>query len=152
MGIKAKEERHSSSSRTKKEAASVESDDDNPYPYTLEMTHVTEKADAGAIQEFFRPHKAIAVNIGDDGDADVAFASHEEAEDAMEKHGQKLLGHRVKLKLTSCKPKRVEGRSSVKRESGRDERDRYRDRDRDRGERSERSREEPRRRRDDDRR
>ena len=34
------------------------------------MTHVTEKADASAIQEFFRPHKAIAVNIGDDGEAD----------------------------------------------------------------------------------
>lgn len=85
------------------------------------MTNVTSKADAATIQEFFKPHKAIAVNIGDDGEADVAFASHEDAEEAMERHGQKLMSHRVKLKLTSCKPKRVEksgGRSESRRDRG----------------------------------
>lgn len=71
----------------------------------VQMFDVPKDAEASQIQEFFRPYKAIAVNIGDDGEVDVAFKNHDHAERAMSKEGERFLGSKIKLKLNS-KPKK----------------------------------------------
>ena len=69
------------------------------------MYHCPKEAEPAQIQDFFRPCKAIAVNIGDDGEVDIAFKNHDHAERAMSKEGERFLGAKIKLKLNS-KPKK----------------------------------------------
>lgn len=54
------------------------------------------------IQKYFKPHRAIAVNVrATDKAADVAFKSHEAAVAAMEKQGEELNEATCTLTLSS---------------------------------------------------
>jgi len=62
----------------------------SPYPHIITLSGVTIGTKATEIQKFFKPHRAIAVNIRAGGNVDVAFKTHEVAEKAMEKMGGTL--------------------------------------------------------------
>lgn len=76
---------------------------DNPYPHIVTVTEVnTEGLTSSMIQKYFKPHRAIAVNVrAADKAADVAFKSHEAAEAAMEKQGEELNEATCTLTLNS---------------------------------------------------
>jgi hypothetical protein len=62
----------------------------SPYPHIITLSGVSVGTKATEIQKFFKPHRAIAVNIRAGGMVDVAFKTHEVAEKAMEKMGGTL--------------------------------------------------------------
>lgn len=62
----------------------------SPYPHIITLSQVAIGTKATEIQKFFKPHRAIAVNIRAGGMVDVAFKTHEIAEKAMEKMGGTL--------------------------------------------------------------
>lgn len=62
----------------------------SPYPHIITLSQVVIGTKATEIQKFFKPHRAIAVNIRAGGMVDVAFKTHEVAEKAMEKMGGTL--------------------------------------------------------------
>merc|ERR1712071_624163 len=62
----------------------------SPYPHIITLSSVTVGTKATEIQKFFKPHRAIAVNIRAGGMVDVAFKTREVAEKAMEKMGGTL--------------------------------------------------------------
>jgi cell pole-organizing protein PopZ len=62
----------------------------SPYPHIITLSSVAIGTKATEIQKFFKPHRAIAVNIRAGGIVDVAFKTHEVAEKAMEKMGSAL--------------------------------------------------------------
>jgi len=62
----------------------------SPYPHIITLSGVAAATKATEIQKFFKPHRAIAVNIRAGGMVDVAFKTHEVAEKAMEKMGGSL--------------------------------------------------------------
>ena len=76
---------------------------DNPYPHIVTVTEVnTEGLTSSMIQKYFKPHRAIAVNVrASDKAADVAFKTHEAAVAAMEKQGENLNDASCKLILNS---------------------------------------------------
>jgi len=76
---------------------------DNPYPHIVTVTEVnTEGLTSSMIQKYFKPHRAIAVNVrAADKAADVAFKSHEAAVAAMEKQGEELNEATCTLTLSS---------------------------------------------------
>jgi len=62
----------------------------SPYPHIITLSNVAAGTKATEIQKFFKPHRAIAVNIRAGGMVDVAFKTHDTAEKAMEKQGSNL--------------------------------------------------------------
>ena len=74
-----------------------------PYNHLIHMENVTvEGLKTTHIQKFFKPHKAIAVNIkASDRTVDVAFKTHEAASAAMEKTGEEVNGGVPTLTLNS---------------------------------------------------
>ena len=62
----------------------------SPYPHIITLSNVTVGTKATEIQKYFKPHRAIAVNIRAGGMVDVAFKTHEVAEKAMDKQGSAL--------------------------------------------------------------
>jgi len=62
----------------------------SPYPHIITLSGVSVGTKATEIQKYFKPHRAIAVNIRAGGMVDVAFKTHEVAEKAMEKMGGTL--------------------------------------------------------------
>jgi len=73
----------------------------NPYPHIVNMSGVPDGSVASEIQKFFRPHRAIAVNVKSGGEVDVAFKTHDAATNAMEKDGEEFKGANVSLTLSS---------------------------------------------------
>lgn len=76
---------------------------DNPYPHIVTLTEInTDGLTSSMIQKYFKPHRAIAVNVrAGDKAADVAFKTHEAAQSAMEKSGVELNGASCVLTLNS---------------------------------------------------
>merc|ERR1712131_15123 len=71
----------------------------NPYPHIL--TGVPEGSVAAEIQKFFKPHRAIAVNVKTGGEVDVAFKTHDAALNAMDKDGAEFKDTTLALTLNS---------------------------------------------------
>lgn len=74
-----------------------------PYNHLIRMEDViVEGLKTSHIQKFFKPHKAIAVNIKtSDKTVDVAFKTHDAASAAMEKTGEEVNGGVPTLTLNS---------------------------------------------------
>lgn len=73
----------------------------NPFPHIVGMNGVLPNVSNANIQEFFRPHKAIAVNNHGTGYCDVAFKTHQECVAAMDKNGGNLATGTISLVLKS---------------------------------------------------
>lgn len=73
----------------------------SPYPYIVKLSGVPEGTVASEIQKFFKPHRAIAVNVKAGGEVDVAFKTHDAATSAMDKQGQQLKETDITLELES---------------------------------------------------
>ena len=87
----------------KKAKKSTTTNSDNPYPHIVTVTEVnTDGLTSSMIQKYFKPHRAIAVNVrAADKAADVAFKTHEAASAAMEKQGEQLNSASCVLTLNS---------------------------------------------------
>ena len=86
-----------------KKAKKSSTNSDNPYPHIVTVTEVnTDGLTSSMIQKYFKPHRAIAVNVrAADKAADVAFKTHEAAMAAMEKQGEQLNSASCVLTLNS---------------------------------------------------
>jgi len=85
----------------KVEAAPAPKKDKGPYPYIINLHGVPEGSVAGEIQKFFKPHRAIAVNVKAGGEVDVAFKTHDMALAAMDKDGSELKDVAISMTLDS---------------------------------------------------
>jgi heterogeneous nuclear ribonucleoprotein F/H len=73
----------------------------SPYPYIVQLQVVPEGSTAAEIQKFFKPHRAIAVNVKAGGEVDVAFKTHDMAVAAMAKEGNQFKGTDIGMILDS---------------------------------------------------
>jgi len=77
----------------------------NPFPHCVTMTGIPSGLSNQAVQDFFKPHRAIAVNMPPGANSGmVAFKTHEEAVAAMGKSGQPIMGVGIQLVLKSSAP------------------------------------------------
>jgi len=82
-----------------------ESTANNPFPHCVGMSGIPMGLTNQAVQEFFKPHRAIAVNMPPGGNSGmVAFKTHQEACNAMGKNGQPIMGVGIQLTLKSTAP------------------------------------------------
>jgi len=80
-------------------------DPNNPFPHCIGVSGIPQGTQNKQIQEFFLPNKAIAVNLSaGNGNGDVAFNSHQDACNAMSKHGTMMNGATLSLTLKSQGP------------------------------------------------
>merc|ERR1712157_43105 len=77
---------------------------DSPFPHVVGIQGLASGSSNSAIKEFFKPAKAIAINILGNGFCDIAFKTHEDAIQAMKKDRQVLDGSSVNLTLKSQAP------------------------------------------------
>lgn len=75
-----------------------------PFPHVIHGTGFPDGVSNKDIQEYFKPYRAIAVKMEDDGSGDVAFKTHSDCVGAMGKQGNLLLGCMIRLELRSEDP------------------------------------------------
>lgn len=76
----------------------------SPFPHVVGMQGVEATMTNSQIQEFFKPAKAVAINMLGNGHCDVAFKTHQDALDAMAKDRARLGHQEVNLTLKSQAP------------------------------------------------
>merc|ERR1711988_1667339 len=78
---------------------------DCPFPHCVGLVGIPAGTQNQQIQEFFKPIKAIAVNMAmGNGMGDVAFKTHDEACSAMANNGKSLNGGNITMTLKSQGP------------------------------------------------
>ena len=73
----------------------------SPFPHVVGVQGIEAGIVNSQIQEFFKPAKAIAINMLGNGYCDVAFKTHEDALQAMEKDRMPIQGSAINLTLKS---------------------------------------------------
>jgi len=73
----------------------------SPFPHVVGVQGIESGIVNSQIQEFFKPAKAIAINMLGNGYCDVAFKTHEDALQAMEKDRMPIQGSAINLTLKS---------------------------------------------------
>lgn len=76
----------------------------SPFPHVVGIQGVEATMTNSQIQEFFKPAKAVAINMLGNGHCDVAFKTHQDAMDAMAKDRSRLGHQEVNLTLKSQAP------------------------------------------------
>jgi len=76
----------------------------SPFPHVVGVQGVEATMTNSQIQEFFKPSKAVAINMLGNGHCDVAFKTHQDALVAMEKDRSRLGRQEVNLTLKSEAP------------------------------------------------
>lgn len=76
----------------------------SPFPHVVGVQGIETGIVNSQIQEFFKPAKAIAINMLGSGYCDVAFKTHDDALQAMEKDRMPLQGSAINLTLKSQPP------------------------------------------------
>lgn len=76
----------------------------SPFPHVVGVQGVEPTMTNSQIQEFFKPSKAVAINMLGNGHCDVAFKTHQDALDAMSKDRTRLGRQEVNLTLKSEAP------------------------------------------------
>merc|ERR1712060_58912 len=82
----------------------ISPDPANPFPHKVVLSNVEPNIQNSDLQEFFKPHKPIAVNNHLNGTCEVAFKNHQEASSAMVKNGGTLGNNKVGMVLGSKAP------------------------------------------------
>ena len=75
-----------------------------PFPHVVGVQGLEQGIVNSQIQDFCKPAKAIAINMLGNGFCDVAFKTHEDALQAMEKDRMPLQGSAINLTLKSTPP------------------------------------------------
>lgn len=76
----------------------------SPFPHVVGVQGVEAAMTNSQIQDFFKPSKAVAINMLGNGHCDVAFKTHQDAVDAMVKDRTRLGRQEVNLTLKSEAP------------------------------------------------
>merc|ERR1711976_606768 len=76
----------------------------SPFPHVVGVQGIETGIVNSQIQDFFKPAKAIAINMLGNGYCDVAFKTHDDALQAMEKDRMPLQGSSINLTLKSQPP------------------------------------------------
>jgi len=80
------------------------STNNSPFPHVVGVQGIETGIVNSQIQDFFKPAKAIAINMLGNGYCDVAFKTHDDALQAMEKDRMPLQGSSINLTLKSQPP------------------------------------------------
>ena len=87
-----------------KPAVQISPDPNNPFPHKVVLSNVEPTTQNTQLQEFFKPHKPVAVNNHLNGTCEVAFGDHLQAVAAMDKNGHILGNNTITMVLDSVAP------------------------------------------------
>ena len=82
----------------------VTAPNDSPFPHVVGIQGLPDNCLNSTIKEFFKPAKAIAINVLGNGFCDIAFKTHDDALQAMSKDRMNLDGKSINLTLKSQAP------------------------------------------------
>jgi len=87
------------------QGAQVAGSSDCPFPHCIGMSGLPQGVQNKDVQEYFKPYKAIAINMTmGNGQADVAFKTHDDVIASMQNSGKPLNGNAITLTMKSTPP------------------------------------------------